>query len=45
MGAEFKAKGINVLLGPVVGPLGRVVVGGRMWEGMLDSDDGRLDLY
>ncbi|KAB5535125.1 beta-glucosidase [Coniochaeta sp. 2T2.1] len=33
MGAEFKAKGVNVLLGPVVGPLGRVIVGGRMWEG------------
>lgn len=33
MGGEFKAKGVNVLLGPVVGPLGRVVVGGRMWEG------------
>jgi beta-glucosidase len=33
MGGEFKAKGVNVLLGPVVGPLGRVVQGGRMWEG------------
>ena len=33
MGAEFKKKGVNVLLGPVVGPLGRVVTGGRNWEG------------
>ncbi|CAK3784348.1 beta-glucosidase [Lecanosticta acicola] len=32
MGAEFKAKGINVALGPVVGPLGRVARGGRNWE-------------
>jgi beta-glucosidase len=30
---EFKAKGVNVLLGPVAGPLGRVVRGGRNWEG------------
>ena len=33
MGAEFKAKGINVALGPVVGPLGRIAEGGRNWEG------------
>jgi beta-glucosidase len=33
MAGEFKKKGANVLLGPVVGPLGRVVLGGRMWEG------------
>lgn len=33
MGAEFKKKGVNVLLGPVVGPVGRVVFGGRNWEG------------
>lgn len=33
MGGEFKKKGVNVLLGPVVGPLGRVVSGGRNWEG------------
>lgn len=32
MGAEFKAKGINVALGPVVGPLGRMAMGGRNWE-------------
>jgi beta-glucosidase len=33
MGAEFKIKGVNVLLGPVVGPALRVVSGGRNWEG------------
>lgn len=31
--AEAKAKGINVLLGPCVGPLGRMPAGGRNWEG------------
>lgn len=34
LGAELKAKGVNVALGPVVGPLGRVAKGGRNWEGM-----------
>lgn len=33
MGAEFRRKGVNVLLGPVVGPAWRVVKGGRNWEG------------
>ncbi|KAM7193802.1 hypothetical protein V8F33_007591 [Rhypophila sp. PSN 637] len=33
MGGEFRTKGVNVLLGPVVGPAGRVVLGGRNWEG------------
>ena len=33
LGKEFKAKGVNVLLGPVVGPLGRIAKGGRNWEG------------
>jgi beta-glucosidase len=33
MGGEFKTKGANVLLVPVVGPLGRVQEGGRNWEG------------
>ncbi|KAL5362002.1 putative beta-glucosidase M [Aspergillus floccosus] len=33
MGTEFHKKGVHVLLGPVVGPLGRVVEGGRNWEG------------
>ncbi|KAF5862200.1 hypothetical protein ETB97_011905 [Aspergillus alliaceus] len=33
MGREFHKKGVNVLLGPVVGPLGRVAEGGRNWEG------------
>jgi beta-glucosidase len=33
MGAEFNGKGIDVQLGPVVGPLGRAPAGGRNWEG------------
>ncbi|KAI1407528.1 glycoside hydrolase family 3 protein [Hypoxylon sp. FL1857] len=33
MAGEFKRKGVNILLGPVVGPLGRVVKGGRIFEG------------
>ncbi|KAH8886366.1 hypothetical protein GQ53DRAFT_750635 [Thozetella sp. PMI_491] len=32
-GAEARGKGINVLLGPCVGPLGRMPAGGRNWEG------------
>lgn len=34
MGAEFKTKGVNVALGPVVGPIGRIAEGGRNWEGI-----------
>ncbi|KAJ2897944.1 putative glycoside hydrolase family 3 protein [Zalerion maritima] len=30
---EARAKGIHVLLGPCVGPLGRMPAGGRNWEG------------
>ncbi|KAH6849656.1 glycosyl hydrolase family 3 N terminal domain-containing protein [Chaetomium sp. MPI-CAGE-AT-0009] len=33
MGKEAKGKGINVLLGPVAGPLGRMPAAGRNWEG------------
>lgn len=33
MGAEHYAKGVDVQLGPVVGPLGRAPEGGRNWEG------------
>jgi beta-glucosidase len=33
MGAEFKAKGVSVALGPVAGPLGKRAEGGRNWEG------------
>lgn len=33
MAAEFRRKGVNVLLGPVVGPAWHVVRGGRNWEG------------
>ena len=41
MGAEFKKKGVNVALGPVVGPIGRVAEGGRNWEGF--AADAYLD--
>lgn len=33
MGNEARLKGVNVLLAPVVGPLGRSPLGGRNWEG------------
>jgi beta-glucosidase len=33
IGEEFRGKGINVHLGPSVGPLGRKPRGGRNWEG------------
>ncbi|KAJ0118201.1 hypothetical protein J7T55_008984 [Diaporthe amygdali] len=34
LGEQYYAKGINVALGPVAGPLGRTVRGGRNWEGL-----------
>ncbi|KAL0264437.1 hypothetical protein SLS55_000387 [Diplodia seriata] len=33
IGEEFRGKGVNVHLGPTVGPLGRKPRGGRNWEG------------
>ncbi|KAL1901255.1 beta-glucosidase [Ceratocystis pirilliformis] len=33
IGREHRAKGIDVMLGPVAGPLGRTPTGGRNWEG------------
>ncbi|KAK4188229.1 glycosyl hydrolase family 3 N terminal domain-containing protein [Podospora australis] len=33
IGEEFRGKGINVYLGPSVGPLGKKPLGGRNWEG------------
>lgn len=33
MAREFKNKGVHVVLGPAVGPLGRNALGGRIWEG------------
>ncbi|KAI9827945.1 MAG: hypothetical protein M1826_006141 [Phylliscum demangeonii] len=33
MGEEHRDKGVDVLLGPVAGPLGRAPEGGRNWEG------------
>ena len=37
MASEFRTKGVNVALGPVVGPLGRMTEGGRNWEGNISS--------
>jgi beta-glucosidase len=37
MGAEFKAKGVSVALGPVAGPLGKIPRGGRNWEGFTND--------
>lgn len=33
MGSEHRGKGVDMQLGPVVGPLGRSPEGGRNWEG------------
>lgn len=33
LGAESKALGVHVQLGPVGGPLGKIPVAGRNWEG------------
>jgi beta-glucosidase len=33
LGAEAKALGVHVQLGPVAGPLGKIPYGGRNWEG------------
>lgn len=32
-GLEARLKGVNVILGPAMGPLGRMPAGGRNWEG------------
>lgn len=37
MGLEFRIKGVNIALGPVVGPLGRIVKSGRNWEGFAND--------
>ncbi|KAG5358659.1 Beta-glucosidase 1 [Yarrowia sp. B02] len=37
LGRESKKKGIDVHLGPVVGPLGRHARGGRNWEGFTND--------
>ncbi|KAJ4248098.1 hypothetical protein NW762_012868 [Fusarium torreyae] len=34
LGNEFANKSLNVIFGPVVGPLGRIATGGRNWEGL-----------
>lgn len=33
IGAEFKAKGADMVLGPVCGPIGYKALAGRVWEG------------
>lgn len=33
IGTESKALGVHVQLGPVAGPLGKIPVAGRNWEG------------
>lgn len=33
MGSEHRGKGVDIQLGPVAGPLGRLPDGGRNWEG------------
>lgn len=33
MAGEFRRKGVNAALGPMVGPLGRITTDGRNWEG------------
>jgi hypothetical protein len=45
MGNEFRTKGVNVALGPVVGPLGRMAEGGRNWEGRLRLRRGQTGCY
>lgn len=50
MGGEFRTKGVNVFLGPVVSPLGRTVTSGRNWEGKRNKafrelGNFRADLY
>ena len=37
MGSEHRDKGVDVQLGPVVGPLGRSPEGGRNWEGFTND--------
>ena len=37
MGSEHAGKGVDVQLGPVAGPIGRVPAGGRNWEGVYES--------
>lgn len=34
LGEEYHARGVNVILGPVAGPMGRMVRSGRAWEGL-----------
>ena len=38
MGGEFRTKGVQMALGPVVAPLGRTTTNGRNWEGQFVDD-------
>ena len=42
MGGEYRTKGVQVALGPVVGPVGRVITGGRNWECEYPLMNGRI---
>ena len=46
-GKEARLKGVNVLLSPVAGPLGRHPAGGRNWEGFSPDSylTGRLEIH
>lgn len=44
MGGEFRKKGVQVALGPVVGPLGRTTTGGRNWEGEFYSFESQVPM-
>jgi beta-glucosidase-like glycosyl hydrolase len=33
LGAEFRGKGVHIMLGPSIGPLGKFPAAGRNWEG------------
>jgi beta-glucosidase len=42
MGTEHRLKGVDVQLGPVVGPIGRAPAGGRNWEGKTAAPCAKL---
>jgi len=42
MGSEHRGKGVDMQLGPVAGPIGRVPAGGRNWEGKSEIQCPRL---
>ena len=44
MAQEFRKKGVNIALGPVVGPLGRIASSGRNWEGKIVKEVQKADV-